>query len=93
MKPLATITAGGPNFADTMRNLNALVNYALKDRPFHYLDTVTVPEVGRVGVVYTVAMIFEVDTLEAIEDFNTWCQTDEQIRRMTGQQPVIHAVH
>jgi hypothetical protein len=90
MKPLYTLTASAPSFAVVMQNIAAIASYALKDRPFRYLDTTVVPEMSRMQVVlYSVSMIFEAESQDDIQELNVFFAKDPTIQKFAGNGQVV----
>jgi hypothetical protein len=61
-----------------------LMNYAMKDRPFKFLQTVVVPELSQLGDIgNSITMIFEAESVKAIDELLLWMQHDPDWQRMT----------
>lgn len=81
MKPICCFSAAGNPISSVISNMTGTVNRLLKDRPFRYLDTIVMPELGAIGAVtYSVQMIFEADSQEDIDKL----QMDQKAQTATG---------
>jgi hypothetical protein len=85
MQPLHTISASGSPCAQVVQHLANIANYSFAGRSFRYIQTVVVPEVGQLGnMQYNVSMIFEVESVDALNEFLAFAQRDSQLKQLSN---------